>query len=178
MFDLSAVFWWTCQRKGFAFICSPIAAKVWKNCDDGSAYFQKIDTFVEISSVNELAEEVQRLKLQNNQVLIFLQYIFNTCISFISSAKTEPREFVWYFENECCLIKAFELWFLILNLPMYVWRICLNITWFPCMTLDSLSSRSMYCQEKLKGRKHRITDNDDMPLLPHCIIRFPNFELC
>lgn len=78
----------------------------------------------------------------------------------------------------CGVLKAFELSFLILILPMYMWRICLNITWLPCMTLDSLSSRSVYCQEEMKGRKHRITDNDDMPLLPHCIIRFPNFELC
>jgi hypothetical protein len=71
--NLSAVFWRACPRKGIAFVCSPIAAKVRKNCDNSSAYFQTTDKFVEIYSVTELAEEVQRLKLQNNKVFIFLQ---------------------------------------------------------------------------------------------------------
>jgi cell division protein FtsB len=40
-----------------------------KNCDDGSAYLQTLDTcFLKICSITELADEVQRLKLRNNQL--------------------------------------------------------------------------------------------------------------
>ena len=40
------------------------------NCDNGSAYLQTLDTifFLKLCSITELADEVQRLKLQNNQV--------------------------------------------------------------------------------------------------------------
>jgi len=41
-----------------------------KNCDNGSAYLQTLDTifFLKLCSITELADEVQRLKLRNNQV--------------------------------------------------------------------------------------------------------------
>jgi hypothetical protein len=40
-----------------------------KNCDNGSAYLQTLDTcFLKICSITELTDEVQRLKLRNNQV--------------------------------------------------------------------------------------------------------------
>lgn len=90
--------WYVCsllegllEKRNCNHILSNCSKGMAKKNYNGSAYLQTLTHFVEISSITELSDEVQRLKLRNNQVSKLSGNRLNSWILLISLQKKKTK---------------------------------------------------------------------------------------